>query len=157
MKFINFTQHNLTEEQIEAAKAMGATEIINAKDILPNFSEIANDDGETDAFRQAHAIAEAIVALAGKGNAIVHFPISSPRVQAAFWRQFEYWGYPSYADIHSEDYEMWKQVRKCRFVFSHTARVSQDVPQPDGSVKKTTTFRFEKFIELKIENRIEVQ
>jgi hypothetical protein len=123
MKFINFTQHNLTEEQIEAAKAMGATEIINAKDILPNFSEIANDDGDTNPAHQANRIAEAIGALAGKGDAIVHFPVSSPRVQAAFWRQFEYWGYPSYADIHSEDYEMWKQFRNCRFVLSHTASV----------------------------------
>ena len=157
MRFINFTQHALTPEQIEAARAMGATEIVDAKSVLANFAEIANDDGNVDAVRQANRIAEAIVALAGKGDAIVHFPVSSPRVQAAFWRQYEYWGYPTYADIHSEDYEMWKQVRKHRFVFSHTARVSQDVPQPDGSVKKTTTFRFEKFIELKIENRIEVQ
>ena len=157
MKFINFTQHALTPEQIEAARAMGATEIVDAKSVMANFAEIANDDGNVDAVRQANEIAKAIATLAGKGDAIVHFPVSSPRVQAAFWRQFEYWGYPSYADIHSEDYEMWKQVRKHRFVFSHTARVSQDVPQPDGSVKKTTTFRFEKFIELKIENRIEVQ
>jgi len=157
MKFINFTQHALTPEQIEAARAMGATEIVDAKSVLANFAEIANDDGNVDAVRQANEIAKAIAAFAGKEPAFIHFPISSPRVQAAFWRQFEYWGYPSYADIHSEDYEMWKQVRKHRFVFSHTARVSQDVPQPDGSVKKTTTFRFEKFIELKIENRIEVQ
>ena len=157
MKFINFTQHALTPEQIEAARAMGATEIVDAKSVLANFAEIANDDGNVDAVRQANEIAKAIAALAGKEPAFIHFPISSPRVQAAFWRQYEYWGYPTYADIHSEDYEMWKQVRKCRFVFSHTARVSQDVPQPDGSVKKTTTFRFEKFIELKIENRIEVQ
>jgi hypothetical protein len=147
MKFINFTQHALTPEQIAAARKMGATEIVNAKDALANFSEIANDDGNVDAFRQADKIAEAIVALAGKGDAIVHFPISSPRVQAAFWRQYEYWGYPTYADIHTEDYEMWKQVRKQKFVFSHTARVSQDVPQSDGSVKKTTTFKFEKFVQ----------
>jgi hypothetical protein len=147
MKFINFTQHNLTEEQVAAARKMGATEIINAKDVLANFPEIANDDGNVDAVRQANEIAKAIVALAGKGDAIVHFPISSPRVQAAFWRQFEYWGYPSYADIHSKDYEMWKQVRKQKFVFSHTARVSQDVPQADGTVKKTTVFKFEKFIQ----------
>jgi hypothetical protein len=157
MKFINFTQHLLTPEQIEAARAMGAREIVNAKDVLANFTEISNDDGNVDAVRQANRIAGAIAALVGNEDAIIHFPISSPRVQAAFWRQFEYWGYPSYADIHSEDYEMWKQVRKQKFVFSHTARISQDVPQPDGSIKKTTVFKFEKFIELKIENRIEVQ
>jgi len=147
MKFINFTQHSLTTEQIVAAREMGATEIVDAKSVLANFPEIANDDGNVDPVRQAHQIAEAIAALAGKGDAIVHFPISSPRVQAAFWRQFEYWGYPSYADIHSEDYEMWKQVRRHKFVFSHTARVSQDVPQADGSVKKTTVFKFEKFVQ----------
>jgi hypothetical protein len=142
MKFINFTQHNLTEEQIEAAKAMGATEIINAKDALANFSEIANDDGNADAFRQAHEIAKAIVALTDGKPAIIHFPISSPRVQAAFWRRYEYWG------NNPDDYEIWwRKIRKCRFVFSHTARVSQDVPQPDGSVKKTTVFKFEKFVQ----------
>jgi len=147
MKFINFTQHSLTPEQIEAAKAMGAKEIINAKDVLPNFAEIANDDGETDAVRQANEIAKAIAALAGNEDAIVHFPVSSPRVQAKFWRQFEYWGYPSYADIHASEYKLWKKVRKCTFVFSHTSRISQDLPQPDGSVKKTTVFKFEKFVQ----------
>jgi len=147
MKFINFTQHALTPEQIEAAKAMGATEIVNAKDVLANFSEISNDDGNTDPIRQAQLIAKAIAGLAGDERAIVHFPISSPRVQAAFWRLHEYWKYPTYEDIHTQDYEMWKQVRKHRFVFSHTARVSQDVPQPDGSIKKTTTFKFEKFVQ----------
>jgi hypothetical protein len=147
MKFINFTQHNLTEEQVAAAHELGATEIVDAKSVLANFSQITNDDGNVDAVRQANEIAKAIVALAGKGDAIVHFPISSPRVQAAFWRQFEYWGNPTYADIHTEDYEVWKKVRKYRFVFSHTARVSQDVPQPDGSIKKSTVFKFEKFVQ----------
>jgi len=147
MKFINFTQHSLTEEQIEAARELGATEIINAKDVLANFSEIANDDGDTNPAHQAYRIAEAIVALAGKGDAIVHFPVSSPRVQAAFWTLRAHWGYPpTKKDITSEDYEVWKKIWICRFVFSHTARVSQDVPQPDGSVKKTTFFKFEKFV-----------
>jgi len=147
MKFINFTQHNLTEEQVEAAKAMGATEIVNAKEVLPNFSDIANDDGNAYADYQAQRIADAIVALTGEEPAIIHFPISSPRVQAAFWRQHNYWSHPTYEDIHTENYEVWKKVRKCRFVFSHTARISQDVPQPDGSVKKTTVFKFEKFVQ----------
>jgi len=147
MKFINFTQHALTPEQVEAAKEIGATEIVNAKEVLANFSEIANDDGNLDATRQAQQIAEAIVALAGKGHAIVHFPISSPRVQAAFWRLHEYWGHPNYADTRTDEYELWKKVRKCRFVFSHTSRISQDVQQPDGSVKKTTVFKFEKFVQ----------
>jgi len=144
MKFINFTQHTLTPEQVEAAKAMGATEIIDAKDILPNFSEIANDDGDTNPADQANRIAEAIVALTGKEPAFIHFPISSTRVQAAFWRFHEYW---KYFIFETAEYKTWKQVRKCRFVFSHTARISQDIPQPDGSVKKTTTFKFEKFVQ----------
>ena len=148
MKFINFTQHALTPEQIEAARAMGATEIVNAKDALANFSEIANDDGNVDAVRQANEIAKAIAALAGKEPAFIHFPISSPRVQAAFWTLHAHWGYPpTEEDITSEDYEVWKKVWMCRFVFSHTRRVSQDVPQPDGSVKKTITFKFEKFVQ----------
>ena len=147
MKFINFTQHDLTNEQIAAAREMGAVAIINAKDALPNFSEIANDDGNTDSADKAMQIAEAIVALAGKEPAIVHFPVSSPRVQAAFWRQYEYFSHPTYADIRSEKFKVWEKVRKCRFVFSHTTRVSQDLPQPDGTVKKTTVFKFEKFVQ----------
>ena len=148
MKFVNFTQHNLTEEQIEAAKAMGATEIINAKDVLANFSEIANDDGDTSPAHQANRIAEAIVALAGKGDAIVHFPVSSPRVQAEFWKKYNYWGCPpNYSAFYNKDYDTWVKILKYRFVFSHTRRVSQDVPQPDGSVKKTITFKFEKFVQ----------
>jgi len=147
MKFINFTQHNLTEEQIEAAKALGATEIIDAKSVLSNFNDITNDDGNTDSAYQAQKIAEAIVALAGKDNAIVHFPVSSPRVQASFWRLHEYWAHPTYADTRSEKFKVWEKVRKCRFVFSHTSRISQDIQQPDGSVKKTTVFKFEKFVQ----------
>jgi hypothetical protein len=148
MRFINFTQHDLTNEQIAAAREMGATEIINAKDVLPNFSEIANDDGNVDPAYQANRIAEAIVALAGKKTAFIHFPISSPRVQAAFWRLYEFWRHPSpsYADTRTDEYELWQNVRKCCFVFSHTVRASQDVQQPDGSVKKTTVFKFEKFV-----------
>jgi len=144
MTFINFTQHSLTEEQVAAARDMGATEIVNAKEALANFSDIANDDGNVDCASQAQRIAEAIAALAGEEQAIVHFPISSPRVQAAFWRLHEYW---KYFTFQGAEYETWKKVRKCRFVFSHTARVSQDVPQPDGSVKKTTVFKFEKFVQ----------
>jgi len=147
MKFINFTQHALTPEQIEAAKALGAKEIINAKDVLPNFAEIANDDGNTDSAYQAQKIAEAIAALAGKGKAIVHFPVSSPRIQAAFWRKYEYFAHPTYADSRSENFKVWEKVRECSFVFSHTSRSAQEVPQPDGTVKKTTVFKFEKFVQ----------
>jgi hypothetical protein len=151
MKFINFTQHNLTEEQIETAKALGATEIINAKDVLPNFAEIANDNGDDSiiySFYQAGKIAEAIVSLAGNEPAIIHFPISSPRVQAAFWTllagmEFFQAKYPH----KHENFKVWEKVRKCRFVFSHTARISKDLPQPDGSVKKATVFKFEKFVQ----------
>jgi hypothetical protein len=147
MKFINFTQHPLTDEQIRAAYELGANEIVSAKDVLTNFNEIAIDDGNIDSDRQAQRIAEAIVALAGKEPAIIHFPISSPRVQASFWRLYSYWEYPSYADKHSDAFKTWEKVRKCRFVFSHTSRISQDLPQPDGSVKKTTVFKFEKFVQ----------
>jgi hypothetical protein len=148
MRFINFTQHSLTPEQISAAREqLGATEIIEVKTILSNFDSIANDDGNVDAVRQANEIAKAIVALAGKKPAIVHFPISSPRIQASFWRCYEYWGNPTYADIRSEDYETWKKIRMYRFVFSYSARLTQDVPQADGTVRKITTFKFEKFVQ----------
>jgi hypothetical protein len=151
MKFINFTQHNLTEEQVAAAREMGATEIVNAKDALANFAEIANDDGNDSivyTFLQAGKIAEAISTLVGEERAIIHFPISSPRVQAAFWSLLAHLQYlPSHAYIRPEDFKVWEKVRKCCFVFSHTARVSQDVPQPDGSIKKTTVFKFEKFVQ----------
>ena len=151
MKFINFTQHALTPEQIEAAKAMGATEIINAKYLLENFADIANDNGNDNIFYpfcKAGKIAEAIATLVGEERAIIHFPISSPRVQAAFWTLLAGMKFlTNYGDIRPEDFKVWGKVEKCSFVFSHTRRVSKDVPQPDGSVKKTTVFKFEKFVQ----------
>jgi hypothetical protein len=132
MKFINFTQHTLTPEQMEAAKAMGAKEIIHISN-PPRF----NDNG-VNSHQIADDIAEKIAELIGDDEtAIVHFPISSPYVMALFWRKYG----------SSPTEPNWKVVtEKAKFVFSHTDRVTVEEPQPDGSVVKKSVFKFKKFV-----------
>jgi hypothetical protein len=139
MKFINFTQHTLTPEQMEAAKTMGATEIINISN-PPRF----NDDG-VNSYKVVNEIAEEIAKIIGDDEvAVVHFPISSPYVMALFWNKY---GSLKTRLVKGKVDPNWEiVVRRAVFVFSHTDRVMVEEPQPDGSVVKKSIFKFKKFM-----------
>jgi len=143
MKFINFTQHVLTPEQLKAAQIMGATKIINIPD-PSRFNDNQEDDG-TSSYKLVEKIAKEIAELIGNDNsAIVHFPISSPYVMSLFWKKY---GYIQAKMPKCKVESYWRAVVvKARFVFSHTDRVTVEEPQPDGSVIKKSVFKFIKFV-----------
>lgn len=137
--FLNLTAHNLTADQIEAAKALGATKFLEASDILPpdTVDKLRNCPSDKDGLLSiAYQLIDAIKATA-KGDdslPLVHLPCGSP---ALMW---EFCGIVGGA----------VPLLDCVFsaVFSHSVRQSVETVQPDGSVAKNSVFRFEKFIVL---------
>jgi hypothetical protein len=129
----------LTADQIEAAKALGATKFLEAADILPPdvVASLRNCPAEKDALTAlAYKLIDAIKATA-KGDdslPLVHLPCGSP---ALMWKLCDLIG----GAVGHLD---------CVFdaVFSHSVRQSVETTAPDGSVVKNSVFRFEKFIVL---------
>jgi hypothetical protein len=130
MKFINLTAHNLTADQIEAAKKLGVTEFLEAADVLPPtiLEKLRNCPSDIyEISTLAIAVLESINGVKGHDNLYVHFPCGSP---ALMWML---------ARNRSEDWDFTP-------VFSHSVRDSVETVQPDGSISKQSVFRFEKFI-----------
>jgi len=130
--FLNLTAHELTKEQIEAAKRqLEIDEFLDAKDVIPKHLLWR--------LRQCPADEKEVYKLATKINYIldryaydygidlyVHLPAGSP---AFMW---------CFANVFSHKF--------LKAVFSHTRRITEEVQQPDGSVVKKSVFRFERFI-----------
>lgn len=137
--FLNLTAHALTPEQVAAAKELGATEFLEAADVLPpdTVASLRNCPADKDGLTAlAYKIIDAIKAVAVGDDSLlfVHLPCGSP---ALMW---EFCGIIGGA----------VPLLDCVFnaVFSHSVRESVETIQPDGSVVKNSVFRFQKFIVL---------
>lgn len=158
--FINATQHTLNNEQIQAVAQNNMGQLFNLIDIIgkDRYNNIANDNGDASSEKLAKEIQteleSVILSIRGKSNSLthdaqkynlpvseetiyIHFPLSSPRVMAAF---FKWYGSLTTEGNHMNyrDFEVWKNVE---IVFSYTKRNIVE----EGNTKKVV-FSFEKFL-----------
>jgi hypothetical protein len=137
--FINCTAHNLTPEQIEAAKQY-SDNIRNLKELNPDlYNQLVNcPSNEIELFNLSETFIQYLLHLGsytGLPNSepnekiVVHLPIGSPFLMALFFLNFP-------------------KENKIQFVFSHSDRVSIDEKLPDGSITKKAIFKFIRFLEL---------
>ena len=130
--FLNLTVHPLLPEQREAAKReLGVQEFLEAGDVLPpeivqKLRQCPSDPLELTML--AYAVAGFIVgyATSKKVHVFVHLPAGSPAFMWAF------------ADVFPNAY--------ATPVFSHSSRESIEERLPDGTVRKRSVFKFERFI-----------
>lgn len=124
---LNTLQHQLQDNQIIELLRLGY-EIINLRDANPElFSKLANSPSEEEEILElAEEFADFILNFPA-----VLLPLGSPAVMFATAMQLK--------DL---------QTTKKNFFFAHSIRISEDVPQPDGTIKKIQIFKHEKFLVL---------
>lgn len=134
--FVNLTEHELTADQIEAAKKLGVTRFLEAADILPpdTLEKLRNCPSD---YKELTAIVYEIIGVLKQmphedKSPFVHLPCGSP---ALMWLLS---ANSNLAEI-SDGYFLIP-------VFSHSVKDSQETVQADGSIVKNSVFRFEKFI-----------
>ncbi len=123
--FLNATAHDLTKEQVEAVeKTFGKNIVIcNLREDSPElFSELTNCPSDLGDLRK---LLEKFIFYINQLNPFaIHLPIGSPAFMFLFSRE-------SYGIIS---------------VFSHAEREVIETKKDDGSVVKTSVFKFKKFI-----------
>lgn len=123
--FINCTQHNLTPAQLAAAEQFG--QVAEFRDLNPDlFGRLARMQGDEDLNELATEFGEWLATL--KLPITLHLPIGTPAFMYVLARQ------PARASV--------------KVVFSFSLRRSEDVPQPDGTIRKQQVFDFQKFLEI---------
>lgn len=115
-RFVNLTNHKMSDDQRGAAAVLGATAVVD----MP-FPTVPADASEADIASLAGGIIDQLSPLA---DVIVHVMGESTLVFAVVSRI---------------------QAGGGRAVASTTERVSREVVNPDGSVTKTSEFRFVRF------------
>ena len=123
-KFIWASAHQPTKEQLNYLNLKG--DIIYLKDIAPNiFNELTNLKLDSD----LEGLASSLVTIAKKHTLVQ--PAGSPAFQAVLgmYRASHIYG----------DFGLW---------YAYSERVSQDMPQPDGSVKKISIFQHKGWVEV---------
>ena len=151
--FVAFS-HNLTDEQIQDAKAsLGVTQIVTLKEVNPElqvqFSQVPADGNPSD----IRNLAKSVVKEAWKVKADFFFCTGEPSVMmwanlyASEKFHFNMGGtnaldpvtgeYLVYMDINDEKDNSYPM----HCVQSTTERKSQEITLPDGTVKKTQVFK----------------
>lgn len=129
MKITNLvTQHNLNEGQIKGLQSYGTL-----TSDLPE--ELKKALGNTpSSYTELRALARRVVeAIKIREATSVHGPIGSP----AFWDVLK---------------SMLHTTKVCVIIYSHSERESIETIQPDGTVVKSSTFRFKHFIEVPVKH-----
>ncbi len=128
--FVNLTAHQLSDAQVEEIKKF-ADEIVKAeavlsREMIQKLRQCPSDVKEL--YDLAYELSEYLKEYARMEGAYlyVHLPTGSP----VFMWVLGYYFPHTY----------------CCPVFSHSRRVVEEVPQPDGTVIKKSVFRFEGFI-----------
>lgn len=121
-KFLWAAAHDMTPEQRESLTSEG--EVILLKEVNPEFyQELLNSP---DNAMDLKNLASNLLSIADANDAILVQPAGSPAFQLAL-------GIANFIpDMH---------IR-----YAHTKRVSKDVPQEDGTIIKTSTFKHEGWI-----------
>lgn len=123
--FINCTQHTLTPAQIAAAEQFG--QVVEFRDLNPDlFGRLAQMQGDEDLHELANEFVEWLITL--ELPIILHLPIGTPAFMYVLAQQLA---------------RAWVKT-----VFSFSLRRSEDVPQPDGTIRKQQVFDFQKFLEI---------
>lgn len=124
--FVNFSHRQLNEDQLKEAKKM-ASEFIDWSSQCQSY---VDDGSKID--KICNSISKDISYFCENYDyVIIHFQVSSPLVMAAFfYNLFEYLG---------------ENVKKIKFAFSYFKKVSIQEIAWDGTMKRYTDFKFQKF------------
>lgn len=118
-RFVWCSPHTPTKEQLTSLKSMGEIEYL--KDINPSlFNNIANSPTSKEEMRVLADELYSFVCL-GKDIQTIVQPAGSPAFQFVLGQR-----------VKGNGNEV---------IYAHSKRVSEDIPQPDGSIKKVSTFK----------------
>lgn len=136
MLFINLTQHKLTGEQRKKIFEMWDVKKIMELDDLTRELPIEKlKNSPSDEYELENVASEVISFLREleerEGKLVIHLPIGSPSFMFCLSREIM---------------DAWFTGCDWIIVFSHTDRMSEEITQPDGSIKKITKFKFKKFV-----------
>lgn len=139
-KILICLQHELQEKQITELKQLGYDIYLLREENPEIFNKMANSPSDPEDIR---ILADEFVNFILRQDIeAVLLPLGSP---ALMFQIAKYLG---------EDFWLTQKAKKQgynplpKFFFAHSTRVSEDVPQPDGTVKKVQVFKHEKFIVL---------
>lgn len=120
-KFLWCSTHTPTKEQMTELKSMGSVEFL--KDVFPSLQERLNN---CPADRQRlYQLANDLHDVTRDEDYILVQPGGSPAFQFILGKEL-----PKYREV----------------LYAHSQRVSEDVPQADGTIKKVSTFKHLGFI-----------
>jgi hypothetical protein len=118
----------LTHEPVPKQLKELLSPVEKLKDVNPElFSELANCPGDKRKLKRL--VFELFETIEKLGFKVVVLPIGSPAFQVCF-------GMCYITDKACDSFEI---------LFAHSKRVSEDIPQPDGSIKKVSVFRHVEF------------
>ena len=139
--------HTLTQAQKDDFVASyGATKFITLQEVSPELSKNCQQVDPSASLADIQKIAEKVVKCAADNNATHFYFAGEPTL--AMWANLYayYWiGYPEkisgeWRSVVTNTILNTTKVKPMICVQSTTERISQDVPQSDGSVKKISTF-----------------
>jgi len=124
IKVLKILNHNLTDEQVRALNELYEEKVV-VEELPEEFATFLRNTPADE--RRLRREADALVAfIARKGYDAVILPAGSPAFQFLFARASE--------DLSAD------------FLFAHSERQVVEKKRPDGSVEKTSTFKFVKWI-----------
>ena len=129
-KFIWCSAHTPSAEQIEELNSSWGMkgDLVMLKDIYPSTQEFLNNCSSN--YEDLLQYAKDLHEIARSEDAVLVQPGGSPAFQYVL-------GKVRMTSLHMSS-----------VLYAHSERVSQDIPQEDGSVKKVSTFRHVKFIQV---------
>jgi hypothetical protein len=129
-KFIWCSIHTPSVEQVAELYSVWGMEgsLIALKDIYPNVQAFL--DNCSDSYEDMLETAKDLHDIAMKDNAVLVQPGGSPAFQYVLGKV------------------RMTALRMSTVLYAHSERVSEDIPQEDGSVKKVSVFRHAKFIQV---------
>ena len=129
-KFIWCSAHTPSAEQVEELNSSWGMEgdLVMLKDIYPNIQAFL--DNCSDSYEDMLETAKDLHDIAMKDNAVLVQPGGSPAFQYVLGKV------------------RMTSLRMSTVLYAHSERVSQDLLMEDGSVKKISSFRHVKFIQV---------